>query len=121
VRGLNNESAYSVISRVNEDNRYLLVSAAVSTSGNKLFIKDLTQPDIQFIPIVADTDSDVDLVDSVGDTLILVTNRNAPNRKVVKVSAAAPQPENWQVLIPETEHVLRISSGAGFLFSNYKF
>lgn len=104
---------------VTEDNRYLLVSAAVSTSGNKLFIKDLTQPDSQFIPIVADTDSDVDLVDSVGDNLILVTNRNAPNRKVVKVSAAAPQPENWQVLIPETEHVLRISSGAGFLFANY--
>ncbi|WP_423185688.1 prolyl oligopeptidase family serine peptidase [Alishewanella sp. d11] len=104
---------------VTEDNRYLLVSAAVSTSGNKLFIKDLTQPDSQFMPIVADTDSDVDLVDSVGDTLILVTNRNAPNRKVVKVSAAAPQPENWQVLIPETEHVLRISSGAGFLFANY--
>lgn len=104
---------------VTDDNRYLLVSAAVSTSGNKLFIKDLTQPDSQFIPIVADTDSDVDLVDSVGDTLILVTNRNAPNRKVVKVSAAAPQPENWQVLIPETEHVLRISSGAGFLFANY--
>lgn len=104
---------------VTEDDRYLLVSAAVSTSGNKLFLKDLTKPDSDFVTIVADTDSDIDLVDSVGDTLILVTNRNAPNRKVVKVSAAAPQQENWQELIPETEHVLRISRGAGFLFANY--
>ncbi|MCF4008117.1 prolyl oligopeptidase family serine peptidase [Rheinheimera sp. UJ63] len=104
---------------VTEDNRYLLVSAAVSTSGNKLFVKDLTQPNSEFVAIVTDTDSDVDLVDSDGDMLILATNRDAPNRKVVKVSAKAPQPENWQVLIPETEHVLRISSGAGFLFANY--
>ncbi|CAM5196686.1 prolyl endopeptidase [Alishewanella longhuensis] len=104
---------------VTEDDRYLLVSAAVSTSGNKLFLKDLSKPNSDFVTIVADTDSDIDLVDSVGDTLILATNRNAPNRKVVKVSATAPQQENWQELIPETDHVLRISSGAGFLFANY--
>ncbi len=104
---------------VTEDDRYLVVSAAVSTSGNKVFLLDLTKPDSNFITVVDDTESDIDLVDSLGDTLIFATNRDAPNRKVVKVAAATPQPENWQVLIPETEHVLRVSSGAGFLFANY--
>lgn len=104
---------------VTEDDRYLLVSAAVSTSGNKLFLKDLSQENSEFITIVGDTNSDVDLVDSVGDELILATNREAPNRKVVKVSAKNPQPEHWQDLIAETENVLRISKGSGFLFANY--
>ncbi|KRS22182.1 prolyl endopeptidase [Alishewanella sp. WH16-1] len=104
---------------VTEDDRYLLVSAAVSTSGNKLFIKDLSQPDSGFVTIVDDTTSDVDLLDNQGETLYLATNRNAPNRKVVKVSAKAPQPENWQDVIPETENVLRASTGAGFIFANY--
>ncbi|MCC5851234.1 MAG: S9 family peptidase [Alkalimonas sp.] len=104
---------------VTEDDRYLLVSAAVSTSGNKLFIKDLTQADAGFTAIVDSTAHDVNFLTSEGDTLFLVTNRDAPNRRVVVANAAKPQPEHWQDLIPETEHVLRASTGAGFLFANY--
>ncbi|WP_333606573.1 prolyl oligopeptidase family serine peptidase [Arsukibacterium sp.] len=104
---------------VTEDNRYLLVSASVSTSGNKLFIKDLSKADSEFVIILADTSSDTYLLDSDADKLFFVTNRNAPNRKVVLANAAKPQPEHWQDLIPETEHVLRASKGAGYLFANY--
>ena len=104
---------------VTEDDRYLLVSAAVSTSGNKLFIKDLTKPDSGFVAIVDDTNSDVDLLDSVGDKLMFITNRDAPNRKVVVADAAKPQPEHWQTLIAETSNVLRASTGAGYIFANY--
>lgn len=104
---------------VTEDDRFLLVSAAVSTSGNKLFLKDLTKENSQFVTILDHTNSDTDLIDNEGDKLFLVTNLNAPNRRVVVASAAKPTPENWQELIPETEHVLRMSKGAGYLFANY--
>jgi prolyl oligopeptidase len=104
---------------VTEDNRFLLVSAAVSTSGNKLFLKDLTKENSSFVTILDHNDSDTDLIDSEGDKLFLVTNLDAPNRRVVVASAAKPTPENWQELIPETEHVLSISKGAGYLFANY--
>ncbi|KKO47336.1 prolyl endopeptidase [Arsukibacterium ikkense] len=104
---------------VTEDDRYLLVSAAVSTSGNKLFLKDLTKENSQFLTILDHTDSDTNLLDNDGDKLFLVTNLNAPNRKVVVTSAAKPTPDNWQELIPETDNVLRISKGAGYLFANY--
>ncbi|MAD77322.1 MAG: S9 family peptidase [Rheinheimera sp.] len=104
---------------VTEDDKYLLVSAAVSTSGNKLFLKDLTKANSPFVTILDHTDSDTDLLDNDGDKLYLVTNLNAPNRKVVVTSATKPTPENWQELIPETENVLRISKGAGYLFANY--
>ena len=34
-------------------------------------------------------------------------------------NAANPQPEHWQDVIPETNHVLRASTGAGYIFANY--
>ena len=105
--------------RTTEDNRYLIVSASVSTSGNKLFIKDLSDPKSPFITIQRDTDSDTAVIENVGSTLYLVTNRNAPNKKVVTVDASSPGPENWKDLIEQTQNVLRASTGGGYIFANY--
>ena len=105
--------------RTTQDNKYLIVSASVSTSGNKLFIKDLSDPKSPFITIQKDTDSDTSVMDNVDSKLYLVTNRNAPNKKVVTVDAASPGPENWKDLIEETQNVLRASTGGGYIFANY--
>lgn len=105
--------------RTTEDNRYLIVSASVSTSGNKLFIKDLSDPKSPFVTIQRDTDSDTSVIENVGSTLYLVTNRNAPNKKVVTVDASSPGPENWKDLIEQTQNVLRASTGGGYIFANY--
>jgi len=104
---------------VTRDDRYLLVSASVSTSGNKLFIQDLENPEAGFTAIVDMPSHDVSLLTAKGDTLYFLTNRDAPNRRVVKANAANPQPEHWQDVIPETNHVLRASTGAGYIFANY--
>lgn len=104
---------------VTEDNRYLTISASVSTSGNKLFIRDLEDPNGLLIPIVDDTESDVYLIENVGSKLYLVTNRNAPNQKIVTVDAANPSHENWVDFIPETENVLSPSTGGGYFFTEY--
>ncbi|WP_166838852.1 prolyl oligopeptidase family serine peptidase [Rheinheimera pleomorphica] len=104
---------------VTEDDRYLLISAAVSTSGNKLFLKDLTKPDSPLVTVLDHTDSDTELLDNDGSKLYLVTNLNAPNKKVVVVDAAQPQAEHWVDLIPQTEHVLSVSTGGGYIFAEY--
>ena len=64
-----------------EDDRYLIISASTSTSGNKLFIQDLTKKNSALIPIVNNFDSDTYVIDNRGTTLYLVTNLNAPNQK----------------------------------------
>ena len=102
-----------------EDNKYLLVSASTSTSGNKLFIKDLTDLNSKLTPIIDNFDSDTGVIDSKGSKLYLVTNLNAPNKKIVTVDAANPTPENWVDFIPETENVLSPSTGAGYFFAKY--
>lgn len=102
-----------------EDNKYLLISAAISTSGNKLFLKDLTKPNSKLIAVTDNYDSDTYVIDSRGDKLYLVTNLNAPNKKVVTVSAKNPTPNNWKEFIAETDNVLSPSTGAGYFFAEY--
>ncbi len=104
---------------VTEDNRYLLISPRVSTSGNKLYIKDLSKQDSPLVTILDHTDSDTYVIDNVGSTLYLVTNLNAPNKKIVTVDAADPRPENWVDFIPETQHVLSPSTAGGYFFAEY--
>ena len=104
---------------VTEDNRYLLISASTSTSGNKLYIKDLTVKNSPLIPIIDTFESDTYVAQNRKSKLYLVTNMNAPNKKVVTVDAKNPSSENWKDFIPETENVLSLNSGAGYFFAEY--
>tara|TARA_R110001632_G_scaffold140060_1_gene255946 strand:- start:51593 stop:53752 length:2160 start_codon:yes stop_codon:yes gene_type:complete len=102
-----------------EDDRYLIISASTSTSGNKLFMKDLSKKNSKLIAVVDNFDSDTYVLDNVGSKLYLVTNLNAPNQKIVTVDAKNPTPENWKDFIGETEYVLSPSSGGGYFFTEY--
>ncbi|MGK0458314.1 MAG: prolyl oligopeptidase, partial [Polaribacter sp.] len=102
-----------------EDNTYLIISAANSTSGNKLFIKNVTEINSELKSIIETTESDTQVLDNSGSTLYLQTNLNAPNQKIITVDAKNPTPENWIDFIPETENVLQPTTGAGYLFANY--
>ncbi|MDX1270208.1 prolyl oligopeptidase family serine peptidase [Bizionia paragorgiae] len=108
-----------ITASVTKDQNYVLLSAAVSTSGNKLFIKDLTKLDAPLVPIINNTDSDTRLIENVGSTLYLYTNLNAPNGKIVTVDASNPSAENWKDFIPETKNVLSISKGGNYFFAEY--
>ena len=102
-----------------EDEKYLLISASNSTSGNKLFMKDLSKKDAPLITIVDNEDSDTYLMTNEGSKLYLVTNLDAPNKRVVITDASKPTPQNWKDVIPHTKNVLNASSGGGYLFAEY--
>ena len=117
--GVPSEKHRYVSGSVSEDERYLFIQAAVSTSGNKLFLKDLSEPDSDLVPILDDTESDTYVIDNEGAQLYLVTNREAANKKIVTVDASSPTPENWKDVIPETENVLTAGTGGGYFFAEY--
>ncbi|MDT8402418.1 MAG: prolyl oligopeptidase family serine peptidase [Bacteroidales bacterium] len=104
---------------VTEDGRYLVITASVSTTGNELYIKDLTIPGSELQTLVDNFDNDNIVIDNEGSKLYIVTNMDAPNRKIVTVDASAPGPENWVDFIPETGNVLMPSTGAGYFFAHY--
>lgn len=104
---------------VTEDQKYLVISAANSTSGNELYIKDLTKPDSKIITIVDNFNSDNGVIDNEGSKLYISTNFNAPNTRIVTVDASNPAQANWKNLIAETENVLSPSTGGGYIFAEY--
>lgn len=104
---------------VTEDQQYLVISAAESTTGNELYIQKLSDPQAQILPIVTGFDSDQSIIHTEGEDLYLSTNLNAPNQKVVKTSFSMLAPENWVDLIPETENVLNVGTAGGKFFAIY--
>ncbi len=118
IFGLDKKRRY-VGGYVTEDQKYLVVSAATSTSGNELYFKNLSNSKNKLITIVDNFESDSYVVDSDGNNLFISTNLNAPNKKIIKVDANNPTPSNWVDFIPETENVLSITTGAGYFFAEY--
>lgn len=108
-----------VSATVTEDDRYLLVSGATSTSGNDLYLMDLADGEAKLRPVLEDFDSDTSLLDSQGSTLYLLTNRDAPNKKIVRVDAASPVPASWVEVIAETNQVLSPISIGSYFYVEY--
>jgi len=104
---------------VTEDDRYLIIQGANSTSGNDLYLIDLNSQEKELVQILSDMNSDTYLLNNNETTLYLSTNRDAPNQKIVKVDANNPTVENWIDLIPETENVLSPSTGSNYIFAEY--
>ena len=102
-----------------EDQRFLVISARNTTTGNELYIKDLSKPNSAIVQVVDNEKQLVDVIDNVGSKLYIFTNLGAPNNKVVTVDAASPKPANWKTLIPETSNVLNVSAVGGKIFATY--
>lgn len=101
---------------VSDDQRFLIISAANTTNGNELYIKDLNKKS-DFIPVQLGYDFNTSIIDTKGDFIYAITDKNAPNKRVVKFNIN--NPSHWTEIIPENENVLDISTGGGFLFAKY--
>jgi prolyl oligopeptidase len=104
---------------VTDDDQFLFISAAESTSGNELYMLDLSSPNSKIIQITTGFKNDHNVIENDGNKLYIVTNLNAPNKRIVTVDAKNPSPENWIDFIHETANVLSPSKGSGYIFANY--
>ena len=104
---------------VTDDNRYLVITAANSTYGNELYIKDLSKVNSPIVTIVDNFKSSNNIIENEGTKLFIDTDFNAPNKRIVTVDVNNPKPANWKNFIAETENVLATSTGGGYFFANY--
>lgn len=102
-----------------EDERFLYISAANKTTGNELYMMDLNDPKAKLVTIVNNFENSHYVIANEGTRLLLQTNLNAPNNRLVEVDFSKPTPANWKDVIPETENVMNASDGGGSLFANY--
>jgi prolyl oligopeptidase len=107
-----------------EDERFAVLSVSErgkGKDGNALFVRDLAAGDKEFKPLVPDiTDFSFNVIDSVGDKLLIATNKGAPNTRVVLIDPKQPAEANWKVVLRERPEPLETASTAGGkLFATY--
>ena len=104
---------------VTDDQKYLVITTANATSGNELYIQNLTTPGQPVKSIVTGFDNDYAVIDSKDGKLFIVTNLNAPNKKLMVADDTDLAVSAWKDLIPETDNVLDLSKAGGYLFAHY--
>ncbi len=105
---------------VTEDRKYLIISVTQSTSGNALYVKNLQQKDAPLIKLVKNFDHDYWVVDHIGDQLLIMTNDNAPDYKLIALRDNDLNIEHAIEILPEKEQVLTsVIPGGGKLIAEY--
>jgi prolyl oligopeptidase len=98
-----------------EDEHYMFLFESGQGAGSTLWIRDMQDPNGKFVQIADDMDYQYGPIDVIDDMLYIFTNYNAPKGRICRVSAKAPQMENWVDVIPEGENVI-----AGISLANGK-
>ncbi len=96
-----------------EDGRFLVLYETESTSGNALYVKDLSKPKADFVKIADGFRFDYSFISNQDEKFYLLTNDAAPKYKLVEVDLNAPASANWKTIIPEKEEVLKSAEVAG--------
>jgi prolyl oligopeptidase len=102
-----------------EDERFaILFVEDPAKRGNSVAVRDERSTDKRFRPVVEEIgDSRFEVIDNVGDELLVLTNEGAPNRKLVRVNSARPARTDWVTLLPEgAQPINNITSAGGKLF-----
>lgn len=109
------------VAELTEDDRFLFIRISEGTSGGEILYKDLQDPSQKaFKILVKGFDTEPSVIDNVGDKLLVKTNHQAPNYKVVLIDPKNPQPENWKTIIAEKPEVLdEVGTAGGQLFASY--
>jgi len=105
-----------------EDERYAVLTVQdPSKRGNSLFVRDDNLGEHAFKPIVAAiSENSYGVVNNLGDHLLIETDHDAPNHKVMLFDPSHPDQKDWKVVLPEQKDLLEsVSTGGGKLFATY--
>ena len=98
-----------------EDERYafLYASKGAGDASNAVWYKDLTNCQNSFAPLFTDFEFSYEILDMLRDHLLILTNANAPNQRLVLVDINHPSEADWKELIPEKPELLQWAQVAG--------
>jgi prolyl oligopeptidase len=119
--GDGNGSDKIIRTSMSDDDRWLLATVLYGSAPKRteLYLKDLATDDL-FRTVVKDLDART-YADFAGESLVLQTNWNAPNDRIMIVPLSAPERDTWRELIPENRNapIQSVSVAAGRIFIRY--
>jgi prolyl oligopeptidase len=107
-----------------EDERFAILDVSdrgTGKQGNAVFVQDLSKPGSKFVPLIpAISDDTYSVLESVRGELLVFTDNNAPNGRIVRIDPARPAPENWKVILPEKSDTIdSVAVAGGKLIATY--
>lgn len=92
---------------VTEDGDYLVVSVWRGTEEkNQIFYRDLRKADSPVVELVAGFDAAYTFLGNDGPVFWLLTDLDAPLKRIVAVDTSKPDRSEWKELVPQGEHVI---------------
>ena len=107
---------------VTEDERYFVMYAAPGTDGYATYLLDLEKPIGSAKPqlLFEGYKNKSTIVDHADGKLLVMTDLDAPNYRLVRVDPNTPSPENWTDVLAERAHLLEsVSTAGGGLTATY--
>ena len=100
-----------------EDERFAVLEVSdrgTGKQGNAIFVMDLSKPGAKFTPLIPDISDDTySVLESVRGELLVFTDKDAPNGRVVRIDPASPAPANWKIILPEKPDTIDSIAVAG--------
>ncbi len=105
--------------RVTDDGAYLIIHVARGTeSKNRVFYKDLRDPEAKVVELLPKEDAKYDFVGNDGGVFWFNTNLDAPRGRIIAIDTA--KPDAIKELVPQTENKLEsVSLVADKFVANY--
>ena len=87
---------------VSDDGHYLVIQVWQGTSPkNRLYYKDLTQPDSQVVKLLDDFDASYQFIDNDGPVFWFHTDLDAPRGRLLAIDTRHPERANWKTIVPQ--------------------
>ena len=115
-----------------EDERFMIATVSEGTSGSELyFIDTKNERQRMFELLVPGFSTESSVIDNLGGKILVKTNDDAPNYKVVLIEPEAspeedeekprlPSKDEWETIIPEKDMALQsVTTCGGYLFASY--
>lgn len=109
---------YSVY--VNQEETMMFLTESGAGSGNNVYVRDLRQPNSQFIQMTSNLDLQYSLVETIGDKIYFLTNDGAPKNRLMVTDLTHPGFNEWKTLVPEAKDMLEsVTFADGKMILNY--
>jgi prolyl oligopeptidase len=99
---------------VTDDGHFLIIQASLGTDiRNTVLVQDLSKPHAPIVPVIPAPTATYDVIDAVGNLLLVRTDNAAPKHRIIGIDLANPAPAHWHTVVAEGRDTIDAASFAG--------
>jgi prolyl oligopeptidase len=99
---------------VTDDGHFLIIQASLGTdTRNTILVQDLSKPHAPIVPVIPAPTATYDVIDAVGNLLLVRTDDAAPKHRIIGIDLENPAPAHWSTIVAEGHDTIESASFAG--------